>query len=49
MVMHVVDFLKEYEDLFPRRFSKIKGIVGSLGKMKIQLNPDAKPVNRRPY
>jgi hypothetical protein len=34
-ITQVVDLLKEYEDLFPRRFSKMKHIVGSLGAMKI--------------
>jgi hypothetical protein len=27
----------------------MKGIIGSLGEMKIQLKPDAKPVKKRPY
>jgi len=49
MVTQVVDLLKEYEDLFPQRFSEMKGIVGSLGAMKIQLKPDAKLFKRRPY
>jgi hypothetical protein len=49
MVTQVVDILKEYEDLFPWRFSKMKGIAGSLGAMKIQLKPNAKMVKRRPY
>jgi hypothetical protein len=43
MVTQVVDLLKEYEDLFPRSFSEMKGIVRSLDAMKIQLNLDAKP------
>jgi hypothetical protein len=30
----VVDILKEYEDLFPHRFSEMKGIAGSLGTKK---------------
>jgi hypothetical protein len=42
-VTQVVDLLKEYEDLFPHKFSKMKGIAGSLGAMKIQLKLDAKP------
>lgn len=49
MIAQVVDLLKEYEDLFPRIFSEMKGIAGSLGAMKIQLKLDAKPVKRRPY
>jgi hypothetical protein len=30
-ITQVINLLKEYEDVFPRRFSKMKGIVGSLG------------------
>jgi len=45
----VVDLLKEYEDLFPRSFSTMKGIVGSPREMTIQLKRDAKPVKKRPY
>jgi hypothetical protein len=28
--------LKEYEDLFTRPFSEMKGILGDLGEMKIE-------------
>ena len=48
-ITQVVDLLKEYEDLFPQRFSEKKGIVGLLGAMNIQLKPNAKVVNMRPY
>jgi hypothetical protein len=41
--------LREYEDLFPKIFSELKGIKGDLGEMKIELKPDAKPVKHRPY
>jgi hypothetical protein len=41
--------LWEYEDLFPKIFSEIKGIKGDLGEMKIELKHDAKPVKHRPY
>jgi hypothetical protein len=44
----VVELLKEYEE-FPQRFFEMKGITGSLGAMKIQLKPNAKPIKRRPY
>jgi len=40
----VVDFLCEYQDLFPTKFSCLKGIIGDLGVMKIMLKPDVKPV-----
>jgi hypothetical protein len=49
IVTQVIDLLKEYEDLFPRSFSKMKGIVGSLWEMKIQLNRDVNLVKKRPY
>jgi hypothetical protein len=37
--------LQEYEDLFPKIFSELKGIKGDLGEMKIELKNDAKPSN----
>ena len=39
----------EFQDLFPTKLSKMKGILGDLGEMKIQLKPYAKPVRKRPY
>lgn len=48
--MHkVVELLCEYQDLFPTKFSDLKGIIGDLVVMKITLKPDAKPVKQRPY
>jgi len=41
--------LWEYEDLFPRSFSKLKGIKENLGEMKIELKLDVKPIKHRPY
>jgi hypothetical protein len=41
--------LQEYEDLFPKTFSKLKGIKGVMGEMKIELKPRSKPVRHRPY
>ena len=35
--------------MFPTNFSKMKGITGDLGEMKIPLKPYAKPVKQRPY
>ena len=40
--------LHEFQDLFPTKFSEIKGILGDLGEMKIPLKPDVKPVQQRP-
>lgn len=45
----VAELLWEYQDLFPTKFSNMKGIVGDMGVMKITLKPDAKPVKKRPY
>lgn len=49
IVNQVVDLLKEYQDIFPTSFSELKGIVGELGEMQIQLKPYAKPVKKRSY
>eukprot|EP00253_Pinus_taeda_P006591 PITA_06591 len=45
----VIELLREYQDLFPTKFTKLKGILGDLGMMKITLKPDAKPFKKRPY
>ena len=44
-----VEFLREYQDLFPTKITELKEILGDLGVMKITLKPDAKPVKQRPY
>jgi len=49
MVDKVAELLHEYQDLFPTKFTELKGITGDLGIMKIMLKPDAKPVKKRPY
>jgi hypothetical protein len=49
MVDKVAELLREYQDLFPTKFTDLKGIIGDLGVMKITLKPDAKPVKQRPY
>lgn len=48
-VEKVVDFLREYRDLFPTKIMDLKGILGDLGMMKINLKPDAKSMKLRPY
>lgn len=48
-VSKITNILHEYQELFPTRFSNMKGIVGDLGVMKIPLKLDAKPVKQRPY
>jgi hypothetical protein len=45
----VQSLLREYEDLFPKTFSELKGIKGAMGEMKIELKPDSKPMKHRPY
>ena len=45
----ITNLLHELQDLFPSKFSEMKGIVGDLGKMKIPLRPDAKSVRQQPY
>lgn len=49
MVDKVVEFLWEYQDLFPTKFMELKGIIRDLDVMKITLKPDAKPIKQRPY
>ena len=49
IVDKVAKLLHEYQYLFPTKFLDIKGIIGDLGIMKITLEPDVKPVKRRPY
>ena len=43
----IIDLLHEFQDLFPTKFSKMKGIVGDLVEMKISLKSDAKPIKQR--
>jgi len=45
----VIELLREYQDLFPTKFSDLKGIIGDLGVMRITLKPNAKLVKKRPY
>jgi hypothetical protein len=40
----ITDLQHEYQDIFPNTFSEMEMIDGELGKMKIPLKPDAKPV-----
>jgi hypothetical protein len=45
----ITELLHEYQDLFPAKFTDMKGIKGPMGEMKIPLKPDARPVKQRPY
>jgi hypothetical protein len=45
----ITELLHEYQDLFPTKFTEMKGIKGPMGEMRIPLKPDAMPVKQRPY
>jgi hypothetical protein len=45
----ITELLQEYQDLFPTKFTDMKGIKGPMGEMWIPLKPGAKPVKQRPY
>jgi len=45
----ITDLLHEYNDLFPTKFTEMKGIAGELGEMMIPLRVDAKAVRQRAY
>lgn len=45
----VVELLHEYQDLFPMKFSHLKGVIGELGVKKNTLKLDMKPVKKGPY
>ena len=49
MVRKVTELLHEYQDLFPMKFSEMKGILGDIGVIKIPLKDDAKLVKQCPY
>ena len=44
IVSKVTELLHEYQDLFPMKFSEMKGILGDIGVIKIPLKPDVQPV-----
>ena len=45
----IMDLLHEFQDIFPMNLSKMKGILGDLGEMKIPLKLDVKPVRQMSY
>ena len=45
----ITKLLQEYQDLFPTKFTEMKGIKGTLGEMKIPLKKDNWPVKQGPY
>ena len=48
-VERITELLREYSNMFPTTFTKMKGIVGELGDMEIHLKPEARSVRHRPY
>lgn len=48
-VEKITDLLQEYQELFPMKFSEMKGIIGDLGEMKIPLKEGVRTVKHRPY
>ena len=45
----VMKVLKEYVDMLPHSFTKMKGIKGKMGEMKIEIKLDSKPIRKQPY
>jgi hypothetical protein len=45
----ITDLLHEYQDLFPTKFTNMKGIKGPMGEMRIPLKPYARLFKQRPY
>jgi hypothetical protein len=45
----ITKLLHEYQDLFPTKFTDMKGIKALMGEMKIPLKPDARLVKQIPY
>ena len=39
----ITKLLHEYQDLFPTKFTYMKGIKGPMGEMRIPLKPSVKP------
>ena len=48
-MVKITDLLYEFQDLFLKKIVEMKGILGDLGKMKIPLNPEVKPIKKHPY
>ena len=45
----ITELLHEYQDLFPTKFTDMKGIKGPMGDMRIPLKPYTRLVKQRPY
>jgi len=44
IVERITELLRKYSDLFRATFSKMKGLEGEIGDMKIPLKPEARPI-----
>ena len=45
-VERITELLRKYNDLFPKTFTKMKGIAGDLGEMKIPLKSEARTIKQ---
>jgi hypothetical protein len=45
----ITELLHEYQDLFPNKFTDMKGIKGNIGEIRIPLKPNVRPVLQIPY
>jgi hypothetical protein len=43
-ISKITELLLEYKDLFPTKFTDMKGIKGPMGEMKIPLRPYERPI-----
>jgi hypothetical protein len=48
-VESITELLCEYNDLFPTKFTEMKGIAGELGEMKIPLRTKERLIRQRRY
>jgi hypothetical protein len=48
-ISKITELLHEYQDLFPTKFTDMKGIKGPMGEMNIPLREYARPIKHRPY
>jgi hypothetical protein len=49
LLINITELLHEYQDLYPSKFTDMKGIKGPMGEINIPLKPHARPVKQRPY
>jgi hypothetical protein len=49
IVESITELLREYNDLFPTKFTEMNVIAGELGEMKIALRTKVRPIKQQPY